>query len=98
MYSANVFSKEEKISMTKASELLQEANSTCFSVQFTTKVDEKVIRDRLATVKEQELKNAKALAIELITGKESTIVGRLSKADGSLGRSLVIDLPTQGYR
>ena len=31
-------------------------------------------------------------------GKETTITGRLSKAMGKLGRSLIIDLPTQGFR
>ena len=41
---------------------------------------------------------AKALAQDLLVGKETTIVGRLSKAEGKMGRSLVIDLPTQGYR
>jgi hypothetical protein len=44
------------------------------------------------------LKEGKELAKEILSGKETTIIGRLSKADGKLGRSLVIDLPTQGYR
>jgi hypothetical protein len=52
----------------------------------------------LTAVTAAEFKNPKVLAKELLSGKESTIVGRLSKADGKLGRSLVIDLPTQGYR
>jgi len=33
-----------------------------------------------------------------MTGKECTLMGRLSRAEGKLGRSLVIDLPTAGYR
>ena len=98
MYSADIFSKEEKLPVTKIGQLLQDANTTCFSVQFTTKVDEKVVRDRLASATPAELKNPKALAQELLTGKQTTLIGRLSKADGNLGRSLVIDLPTQGYR
>ena len=44
------------------------------------------------------MKEGRALAKEILAGKETTIIGRLSKADGKLGRSLVIDLPTQGYR
>ena len=40
----------------------------------------------------------KAISREILEGKETTIVGRLSKAMGKLGRSLIIDLPTQGYR
>jgi len=38
------------------------------------------------------------LAKVALTGKECKLVGRLSRAEGKLGRSLVIDLPTQGYR
>ncbi len=57
-----------------------------------------MVREKLAAATAADLKNPKALAKDLLTGKESTIVGRLSKADGKLGRSLVIDLPTQGYR
>ena len=98
MYSAGIFSKEEKLPMTKLCELLEQAQTTCFTVQFKTKIDEKAVRDRLTAVTAAELKNPKVLVKELLSGKESTIVGRLSKADGKLGRSLVIDLPTQGYR
>ena len=38
------------------------------------------------------------LAKKCLVGHEQTMVCRLSKAEGKLGRSLVIDLPTQGYR
>lgn len=44
---ANVFSKEEKLAKTNIANLLHEANSTCFTVQFTTKVDEKTIKEKL---------------------------------------------------
>jgi hypothetical protein len=98
MYSADIFSKEEKLPMTKVSKLLEEANSTCFTVTFTTKVDDKAVRERLAKANADELKNPKSLAKELLVGKETTLTGHLSKADGSLGRSLVIDLPSQGFR
>ena len=40
----------------------------------------------------------RALSKEVLVGKETTLTGRLSRAEGKLGRSLVIDLPTQGYR
>ena len=59
------------------------------------------MQEKLASVKAATLKDpatAKSLAKELLVGKETTIVGRLSKAEGRMGRSLVIDLPTQGYR
>lgn len=45
-----------------------------------------------------EHKDAKSLAIELTTGREITIVGRLSNIDAKLGRSLVIDLETGGFK
>ncbi len=98
MYSAGIFSKEEKLPMTKLCELLEQAQTTCFTVQFKTKIDEKAVRDRLTAVTAAELKNPKVLAKELLSGKESTIVGRLSKADGKLGRSLIIDLDTKGFK
>ena len=34
------------------------------------------------------------MAKELLVGKESTYTARLSKSEGKLGRSLVIDLPS----
>ncbi len=46
----------------------------------------------------QDKAKLKALAHEILEGKETTLVGRLSKSIGKLGRSLIIDLPTQGYR
>ena len=101
MNCANVFSKEEKLCLTKVAKVLEEANTTCFTVCFTAKVDEKNVRERLLSCTSAEIKDSKKcleLARELLHGKETVIVGRLSKAMGKLGRSLIIDLPTQGYR
>ena len=58
-----------------------------------------MVVEKLKDVK-GKLNAAKALELakELLKGKESTLTARLSRADGKLGRSLVIDLPTQGYR
>jgi len=97
MNNANVFETEEKLPLTKVATKLTEANNTAFTVCFTTKVDEKVVQEKLSTVRPKDLKDdvaAKALAKELLVGKETTIIGRLSKAEGKMGRSLVIDLPT----
>ena len=76
---------------------MADANSKCFTVCFTTKVDDKMVVEKLKDVK-GKLNAAKALELakELLKGKESTLTARLSRADGKLGRSLVIDLPTQG--
>ena len=79
-------------------ELLEQANSTCFTVCFTSKVDDAAVRERLAKCSQAELDEGKKLAKEILAGKETTIIGRLSQSEGKLGRSLVIDLPTQGYR
>ena len=101
MHNANVYEEEEKIPLTQVATLLSDADSKAFTVCFTTKVDEKQVRDRLAECTPAQLKNSKFatdLAKELMVGKECTLVGRLSRAEGKLGRSLVIDLPTAGYR
>jgi len=97
MYNASVFTKEEKLCLTKVAKILEEANTACFTVTFTAKVDEKVVKEKIAHIKPGDLKDKaklKALAQEILEGKETTIVGRLSKAMGKLGRSLIIDLPT----
>lgn len=101
MNNASVFSEEEKLPLTEVATKLAEAASTSFTVCFNTKVDEKEVERLLAQCKPEQLSNRQA-ALELakvaLTGKECKLVGRLSRAEGKLGRSLVIDLPTQGYR
>lgn len=101
MYNASVFATTEKLCLTKVAKILEEANTACFTVNFTAKVDEKAVKERLAKVTAADIKDKaklRALAKEILEGKETTLVGRLSKAHGKLGRSLIIDLPTQGYR
>ena len=101
MNNASVFAKEEKLPLTQIAAKLTEANNTAFSVCFTKKVDEKAVQEKLSTLKVKQLKNetfVKELTKELLQGGEANITGRLSKAEGKMGRSLVIDLPTQGYR
>lgn len=101
MYNASAFGSEEKLSLTKVAEILENANTACFTVCFRTKLDENLVKDKLKSAKAGDFKDKsklKEFAKDLIEGKEAVIVGRLSKAAGKLGRSLVIDLPTQGYR
>ena len=99
MHNASVFAEEEKLSLTKVATLLTEANSKCFTVCFTTKVDEKWILEKLNDVKAKpDAAAAKALAKEMLVGKETTLTARISRSEGKLGRSLVIDLPSQGFR
>ena len=99
MNNSSVFGEEDKISLTNVATKLAEANSKCFTVCFTTKVDEKMVQEKLKGVKGKlSAAQAKDLAKEVLIGKETQLTGRLSRAEGKLGRSLVIDLPTQGYR
>ena len=98
MSSADVYATEEKLALTKVAEALNSANSKCFTVCFNTKIDEKLATDKLSNAKADDFKNAKNLAKDLLTGKETTIVGRLSNSDNKLGRSLVVDLSSKGYR
>lgn len=99
MNNASVHGEEEKISLTNVATKLAEANSKCFTVCFTTKVDDKMVQEKLKGVKGKlSAAQAKELAKEVLVGKETELTGRLSRAEGKLGRSLVIDLPTQGYR
>jgi hypothetical protein len=97
MHNAAVFAKEEKLALTKVVKILKEAKSTVFTICFTCKVDEKHIQERLQAISEKEFKDAKNLAKELLTGKESTITGRLTKTEGKLGRSLVVGVPANNF-
>ena len=99
MNNSAVFTEEQKISLTQVATLLADANSKCFTVCFTTKVDDKMVAEKLKDVKAKlNAAQAKQLAKEILVGEEKQLVGRLSRAEGKLGRSLVIDLPSQGYR
>ena len=100
MNNANVFATEEKLPLTKVATRLTEANNTAFTVCFNCKVDEKVVREKLSKCNAKDMKDeaaVKALAKDLLLGRESTITGRLSKAEGKMGRSLIIDLNSQGF-
>ena len=92
MHNASVYAKEEKLALTKVVKILKEANSTAFTVNFNCKIDEKAVQEKLAATSAQDIKDAKAYAKQLLLGRESTIIGRLVKTEGKLGRSLVVGL------
>jgi hypothetical protein len=97
MYNASVFAKEEKLALTKVAKILADANTACFTVCFLAKIDEKAVKEKLQNLTAADLQNKKKIseiAKELLTGKETVIVGRLANSVGKLGRSLVVDLPT----
>ena len=97
MHNACVYAKEEKLALTKVVKILKEANSVAFTICFNTKVDEKQVSERLQSLAEKDFKDKKALAKELLTGSEKTIVGRKTKTEGKLGRSLVLGLPANNF-
>ena len=98
MQNACVYAKEEKLALTKVVKVLKEANSTAFTICFNTKVDEKNVSEKLSSITEKDFKdNKKALAKELLTGFEKTVVGRKTKTEGKLGRSLVLGLPANNF-
>ena len=99
MYNSDVFASEEKLSLTKVAEKLEQANTACFTVCFNTKIDEKDVATKLSEASLDDLKNnSKKIAGELLHGEQRILVGRLAGGERKLGRSLVIDLPTQGFR
>lgn len=99
MHNSSVFGEEQKLPLTQVATKMAQANSKCFTVCFTTKVDEKMVQEKLKKIRNKlSADKAKALAKELLVGEEKVMTARLSRAEGKLGRSLVIDLPTQGYR
>ena len=51
MNNSAVFTVEQKISLTQVATLLADANSKCFTVCFTTKVDDKMVAEKLKDVK-----------------------------------------------
>ena len=100
MKNANIFKDEKTLALTQVAKKLSEANNTAFTVCFTCKVKEDAVKEKLASLNTEEIKNytdALTLAKELLTGKESTITGRLSKSEGKMGRSLVTDLVTNNF-
>ena len=97
MFNASCFGKEEKLALTKVVKILRDAKSTAVTICFNKKVDEKLLQERLAKVTQDELKNSKKLAQELLTGEEKTLTARLSKTEGKLGRSLMVNLPRGDY-
>lgn len=97
MNCANIYASEQKLSLTNVVKVLKEAHSSAFTICFNTKVDEKAIQQRLASFTDADFKDKKKLAKEILHGAEKTVVGRLTKTEAKLGRSLVIGLPNKNF-
>ena len=91
-HNSEVFAKTEKLPLTKIVKILREANTTVFTINFNCKVESKEAEEKLKRTSTSKFKNVKELAKEVFEGKEKTIVGRLSKSENNLGRSLVVVL------
>ena len=71
MHNASVFKSEEKLPLTKVAKKLAEAKSTCFTVCFNLKIDEKVVSEKLSNATAKELStvdSAKKLAKDILSG------------------------------
>ena len=60
-YSADHFEKEVTCTMTELAEILQSARDTIFKVEFKKKVDDKLVFEKLQTLKPADLKNMSSL-------------------------------------
>ena len=100
MINSSVYDSEESLSMTNLATKLTQANNMCFSVTFHTQANEKKILEILSEIKKapKSAQEAKDLAKQCMVGEEKTLMCHLTKAEGTLGRSLVIDLPSGGFR
>lgn len=68
-----MYSKEEKVALTKLAQLLNEANSLPLNISFSVKNEENKVNELLHSLKESDFKNKKTLAQKLM-GDEKTIV------------------------
>lgn len=62
MHNSSVYSKEEKMALTKVVKVLKDAHSTVLQVAFNCKVDDKQVQAKLEACSEKDFKNAKQLA------------------------------------
>lgn len=95
MWSADHFDKEVKCPVTNLSEVLELCRDTVFKVQFRKKLDQKVVEEKLSSVKFADLKKdaeLKKISKNLAEGELVEITGHLVESENHLGRSLIIDL------
>ena len=99
MNNASVFDEEEKISKTNLATKLVEADNRAFQVCFKTQASEKGAAEALSGLAHApNAADAKDFAKKCLSGRELTLTCYLSKAEGKLGRSTVVELATNGYK
>ena len=96
MNSSKAFDEELKMSRTEIVKLMTEAKESVMTVKFHRKVDEDHVKIILQKINTKEKLNddkfLKNLSKELILGQEVNMVCMLTRSEGQLGRSSVIDL------
>ena len=96
MNSSKAFDEELKMSRTEIVKLMTEAKESVMTVKFHRKVDEDHVKIILQKINTKEKLNddkfLKNLSKELILGQEVNMVCMLTRSEGKLGRSSVIDL------
>ena len=96
MHSSKAFDEKQKVSRTEMVNLLVDAKESVMTIKFHKKVDDTHIKSVLLGIKNQnDLKDAKSLkqlSKEICTGKDVEMVCSLSRTEGKLGRSSIIDL------
>lgn len=95
MDSATHYAKEVPLNMTQLSELLSTCGDTVFTVSFRKQPNEKNVCEKLKEATTDQLQDAKFVSTfskEITEGEECTLVCYIVSAEGSLGRSTVIDL------
>ena len=96
MDDSSVFVNKEKLTLTEIVELLRQADTSLFTICFTSKVERKDVLERLEDVTEDDFDDVRYLAKLLVVGKEKTIVARFLDTDEILGKSLLLDMGNGG--
>jgi hypothetical protein len=108
LYSASQYQIEKAVTRTEICEILEQAGSHVFTVNFNRQVQEQELQDKLLEAIKQEAekpdnerdieKAIKKLSKEALKGGERTLVGYLLQTEQKMGRSLVIDLQVPSDR
>lgn len=95
--SADQYTEEQTVTLTKLGEIFESVGNTIFMVNFTKKPTVKNVLPKLKEILEKKSefssdKQLKETAEDLITGESRTLTGYLLSVDRQTGRSMVVDL------
>lgn len=98
MYSACHYKEEEKLTLTEVATVLEDVGRKVFTAVFHSKVNEKVVAEKLSNMESGISGNSRQLnkfVKDLLIGNEITVCGHLAKREPRLGRSLIVSLDTE---